>query len=147
MRRAIHSGDAATSRWGAIPKLDCCSERLLRLTVAGPFTHLRYARDGVTITSALDPVLIAGDQYWMTVFAPSSGNGVNWTTGSIVNPGTLTAVSDGGGTWSVTPTFNFDNGGFSVFSDPLATPDPTSWCLMLLAITPLLLLSLRARRV
>ena len=42
--------------------------------------------DGVTENSLLDPTLEPGTQYWFTVFCTSSGNGVNWDTGDVVNP-------------------------------------------------------------
>lgn len=92
---------------------------------------------GVTVSSLLDPYLAANTQYWMIVFANDAGNGVNWLTGSVVNPGTEGATSNSDGSWSVGQTFQFNNGGFSVFGQAEQTPEPGTLALSLLSWIPL----------
>lgn len=91
----------------------------------------------VTVTSSLNPLLIAGSEYWLIV-SPAAGNGVNWLTAEILtNPDLQATRASSTGTWTASPllyAYN-DPGAFSVDATAVsATPEGSTWWLGLTGI-------------
>lgn len=91
----------------------------------------------VTVTSSLDPLLIAGSGYWLIV-SPAAGNGVNWLTAEILtNPDLQATRASSTGTWTASPLlYGYDDpGAFSVNATAVsATPEGSTWWLGLTGI-------------
>jgi hypothetical protein len=101
----------------------------------------------IVVDSLLDPLLLAGAQYWLIVTPSAPGNGVNWLTATIApNPSEI-AINDGNGSWSVESTSDDDDpGAFSIsgMAVPIsAVPEPGSGTL--LSVTTLTLCALRRK--
>ena len=76
----------------------------------------------IVVDSVLDPLLLAGEQYWLIETPPTPGNGVIWQSGYITPNSSERAISAGDGSWtveSVDPA-----GAFSVSG--IAVPEPGS---------------------
>ncbi len=101
----------------------------------------------IVVDSLLDPLLLAGAQYWLIVTPSAPGNGVVWLTATLApNPSEI-AINDGNGSWSVDSTSNdSDPGAFSISGMAVpnsAVPEPGSGTF--LCVTILTLCALRRK--
>jgi hypothetical protein len=99
----------------------------------------------VLVNSLLNPLLLAGAQYWLIETPSVSGNGVNWLTAFIVPNPAQRATSDGAGPWTVSTVASISNpGAFSISGTASPTPEPST--IMLFAIGLLILGAASLRR-
>jgi hypothetical protein len=80
----------------------------------------------ISVSSTLDPLLLAGDQYWLIESPPAAGNGVNWLTAGILSNSPQRATSDGSSVWLVNTIYSDeDPGAFSISANPVSSvPEP-----------------------
>jgi hypothetical protein len=83
----------------------------------------------VSVTSVLNPVLDAGDVYWLILY-PTAGNGVNWLTAGVLTTPDLQATrSSSSAAWTASPLLYGANGpgAFSVDATAVALPELSTW--------------------
>lgn len=104
----------------------------------------------VEVESILNPLLVAGGQYWLIAAASVTGNGVSWESANILPVPPEQGVWNGD-SWHVgiqTPgTTLVAPGAFSIAADPVASvPEPSSFLLMLGSIAGLVAFRRRRER-
>jgi len=80
------------------------------------------------VTSTSNPILDAGQQYWVAGIAGTPGDKANLLYWMAPQPATFTpfATSQDGGPYTIVPNPYVGDGGFRVDGTPVAAPEPSS---------------------